>query len=70
MYTSRIMMKLVVDNREHPTDLAGAWSSLMVFDSMIFALTLFKAIFIWKLGTRRLIHVILRDGVYLHYTYK
>lgn len=48
-------------------DLAGAWGGLMVFDSVIFTLTLYKAIGVWKLGTRRLTHVILRDGKYLSY---
>lgn len=63
-------MKLIIDSRDHPTDLAGVWSSLMFFDSMIFILTLFKAIQLWKLGTRRLTHVLLRDGRYLYYTIK
>ncbi|KAL5521587.1 hypothetical protein ACEPAF_2335 [Sanghuangporus sanghuang] len=48
--------------REGAIRLAAAWGGLLLFDSVIFTLTLVKAIAIWKLGTRRLFHVLVRDG--------
>ncbi|KAL5514378.1 hypothetical protein ACEPAG_2466 [Sanghuangporus baumii] len=48
--------------REEAIRLAAAWGGLLLFDSVIFTLTLVKAIAIWKLGTRRLFHVLVRDG--------
>ncbi|KAL5476769.1 hypothetical protein ACEPAI_2955 [Sanghuangporus weigelae] len=47
---------------DNETGLAAAWGGLLLFDSVIFTLTLVKAIAIWKLGTRRLFHVLVRDG--------
>ncbi|KAH8115922.1 hypothetical protein DFH11DRAFT_1542729 [Phellopilus nigrolimitatus] len=49
-------------NHTLSTGLSGAWGGLLLFDSAIFTLTFFKAIGIWKLGTRGLIHVLVRDG--------
>lgn len=45
--------------------LAGAWGGLLIFDSVIFTLTLYRAIGIWRLGTRRLFQVLIRDGKFV-----
>jgi hypothetical protein len=44
------------------TGLSIAWAGLMCFDSIVFAFTIQKAICMWKMGSRRLFHVLLRDG--------
>ena len=36
----------------------------MCFDSIVFAFTIQKAIWMWKMGSRRLLHVLLRDGMF------
>lgn len=48
--------------RFYAIGLAGAWGGLLIFDSVIFTLTLYRAIGIWRLGTSRLFHVLIRDG--------
>ena len=52
--------------------LAAAWGGLLLFDPVIFTLTLIKAIAIWKLGTRKLFHVLVRDGEFfsIHFSFK
>ncbi|THH04356.1 hypothetical protein EW145_g5588 [Phellinidium pouzarii] len=49
-------------SRETGLRLSGAWGGLLLFDSVIFTLTFYKAIGIWRMGTRRLTHVLIRDG--------
>ncbi|TDL24503.1 hypothetical protein BD410DRAFT_801855 [Rickenella mellea] len=42
--------------------LAVAWGCCVVFDTEIVILTLFRTVKLWKMGVRRLVHVLLRDG--------
>lgn len=41
---------------------SGAWSGILLFDCVIFCLTLKKAISYWSAGEARLMHLLLRDG--------
>ncbi|EJD01958.1 uncharacterized protein FOMMEDRAFT_168537 [Fomitiporia mediterranea MF3/22] len=42
--------------------IAAPWIVLMVYDAVIFSLTLWKALEIWKLGSSRLFQILIRDG--------
>lgn len=42
--------------------LATPWEVLLFFDTIVFALTLYKAVEIWKSGPSSLIQVLVRDG--------
>lgn len=42
---------------------AVGWIGLLVFDTVVLGLTLHKSIVIWKIGSRRLVHVLARDGI-------
>lgn len=39
------------------------WGGIMMFDSMIFILTAYKSITLWRRGSRGLVHTVMRDGV-------
>jgi hypothetical protein len=41
---------------------AAAWGGLLVFDTLVFVMTVAKAIHIGRSGDRALIKVLLRDG--------
>ena len=43
-------------------DLAIAWSSILIFDSIIFGLTLLQALRQGRMWSHSLFHLILRDG--------
>ena len=45
-------------------DMALAWSSQLIFDAVVFVLTVWKSYYIGKLGVRLLVDILLRDGVY------
>lgn len=34
----------------------------MIFDSIVFALTVYKSVTLWRQGSRGLLHVVMRDG--------
>ena len=42
--------------------LATPWELVLVLDTLIFSLTLYKALWEWKDGHSRLVLVLLRDG--------
>ncbi|KAL4066245.1 hypothetical protein V8B97DRAFT_1103428 [Scleroderma yunnanense] len=44
------------------TDLAAGWSGQLVFDLMIFLLTILRSLRFWNTGSRSLINILLRDG--------
>ena len=46
---------------EEFTDLALAWSTILVFDLVIFLLTAIRSMRFWKAG--RIVHVVIRDGM-------
>lgn len=51
-------------NRERltsSTGLALAWSSVLLFDVVVFLLTVIRAFQVWQAG--RIVHVVLRDGL-------
>lgn len=37
----------------------------MVFDSTVFALTVYRTLTLWRRGSRGLVHVVMRDGGFL-----
>ncbi|KAF9652682.1 hypothetical protein BDM02DRAFT_3108761 [Thelephora ganbajun] len=39
------------------------WGGIMIFDSTVFALTLYRSVTLWRQGSRGLVHVVMRDGV-------
>ncbi|KAI5115308.1 hypothetical protein M0805_000190, partial [Coniferiporia weirii] len=41
--------------------LASAWTSLLIYDTVIFSLTLWKAVEIWKTGPSQFFRVLVRD---------
>ena len=41
---------------------AAAWASLLAFDTIIFTLTLYKAIVVAQVGEVRLVKLLMRDG--------
>ncbi|TDL24506.1 hypothetical protein BD410DRAFT_91988 [Rickenella mellea] len=43
--------------------LAVAWGGLLLFDTAIFSLTLYKTLEMWRMGDRQLIVVLMRDGL-------
>lgn len=45
--------------------IATAWEGLLITDSIVFTLTLYKAIKEWKDGSSRLFHVLVRDGAFV-----
>ena len=47
-------------------DLAGAWSSLLLFESVVFLLTLIKALQLGRAWRGGLFYVLLRDGQCFH----
>lgn len=42
--------------------IATPWEVLLLFDTIVFALTLYKAVEMWKTGPSSLIQVLVRDG--------
>lgn len=42
--------------------LATPWEVVIFFDTIVFALTLYKAVEIWKTGPSSLFQVLVRDG--------
>jgi hypothetical protein len=44
------------------TDFGLVWGGITVFDSAIFALTVYKTVTLWRQGGRGLVHVVMRDG--------
>ncbi|KAI5115228.1 hypothetical protein M0805_001643 [Coniferiporia weirii] len=48
--------------KEEEIRLISAWGALLVYDTVVFFLTLWKAVDIWKTGPSRLFHVLVRDG--------
>lgn len=34
----------------------------MIFDSIVFGLTVYKSVELWRQGSRGLVHVVMRDG--------
>lgn len=47
----------------HVIDLAGAWAGEFVFDAVIFALTLYKALTLPRGNGMGLLEIIIRDGM-------
>jgi hypothetical protein len=43
-------------------DLAVAWAGLLVFDTLVFVMTVAKAILVGRSGDQTLIKILLRDG--------
>ena len=43
-------------------DFAGAWSGLLLFDTVIFSLTFYRVMSMRRSGTRQLFTILLRDG--------
>ena len=38
----------------------------MIFDSIVFTLTTYRSVALWKQGSRGLVHVVMRDGEFSH----
>lgn len=38
----------------------------MIFDSIVFTLTVYKSVVLWRHGSRGLVHVVMRDGEFFH----
>jgi hypothetical protein len=43
-------------------DLASAWGGLLVFDTLVFVMTVAKAMMVQRSGNRALIKILVRDG--------
>lgn len=39
------------------------WSGIMIFDSTVFALTVYRTVSLWRQGSRGLVHIVMRDGL-------
>ncbi|KAF9787852.1 hypothetical protein BJ322DRAFT_1045554 [Thelephora terrestris] len=39
------------------------WGGIMIFDSTVFALTVYRSLALWRQGSRGLVHILMRDGV-------
>lgn len=48
------------------SDLAAAWSSILVFDATVFVLTLTQALRVGRMFSHSLFHIMLRDGEPVH----
>ena len=44
------------------TDFGLVWGGVVIFDSTIFALTVYKSLSLWRQGSRGLVHIVMRDG--------
>lgn len=49
-------------NRDRLTVTATPWEAVLLFDTAVFTLTLYKAIEVWKSGPSTLFEVLVRDG--------
>jgi len=38
----------------------------MIFDSIVFTLTVYRSVALWRQGSRGLVHVVMRDGEFSH----
>jgi len=39
------------------------WGGIVIYESMVFALTAYKSVILWRQGSRGLVQVVLRDGM-------
>lgn len=49
-------------NKYHPTGSAWAWAAFLLFDTVVFVLTVYKAFRFGRARKQRLIQMVLRDG--------
>ena len=42
--------------------IATPWGAVIVFDTIVFILTLYKAVEVWRVGPSSLFRVLVRDG--------
>jgi len=48
-------------------DLAVAWSGQLVFDFAVFLLTLWSSLSVRMVGSRNVMDILLRDGMFSHF---
>jgi hypothetical protein len=58
----RVELYILLMRRTLLLDLAATWSCAVVFDILVFVMTVAKAIMVRRSGDRKLINILLRDG--------